>query len=142
MPAPKTTAPKTTAPKMGAAGEKSIIILDEKYLQEHPELAQQGYTVGDQYEAPIETTKEVTEAKDAGRSKEDEATMSAEPTGRFIVRSFEGGTFRLYNERGQAVSPLVTDAREINRQASRANALNDANKIGPAPKAGPAPTVQ
>lgn len=51
-------------------------------------------------------------------------------TGRFIVAEVDGGK-RLFNELGQAVSPVCVDAQDviaINRQCERCNALLDSRR--------------
>ena len=48
------------------------------------------------------------------------------PEKKFVVKGDDKGSFRLYNEFGQAVSPVSSsekDIREMNKSASRANAL-------------------
>ncbi len=48
------------------------------------------------------------------------------PEKKFVVKGDDKGAFRLYNEVGQAVSAVATDPtsiREMNKSASRANAL-------------------
>ena len=132
----------------GASDEKEMLTLTAEHLAMYPELAEKGFAVGQEIEVTVgEYSLETEEAEDTGRSEEDEASMKAEPTGKFIVRMIgeDGKKFRLYNEFGQAVSPIceeVAAIQQINKQASRANALLEASKISAkAPKAH-TPTVQ
>lgn len=66
------------------------------------------------------------EARDPGNMP---ASQTA--TGRFVVSDVEGGK-RLFNELGQAVSPVCAlgsdELAVINRQAERANALLDSRR--------------
>ena len=68
--------------------------------------------------------------KDAGVSKDH---SSIAPTGKYEVVEVASGKFRMFNERGQAVSPIVgkedktehgkPELAHLIRQASRSNAL-------------------
>lgn len=130
----KATAKKVVAKpvKMGGAKEMVDVVIDEKYLASHPDAQAQGFEIGQTIKVPkseIVEDEETEEVEDEGRSEEDEASMSSEPMGKFYVKSLGDGKFRLYNEAGQAVSPIVSDKEEImkiNKAASRANAINQA----------------
>lgn len=64
---------------------------------------------------------ESTEAEEA----HDELLNKMDATGQFVVRqNAEGKMFRLYNELGQAVSPVSEDITLLSKQASRANIMN------------------
>lgn len=144
MAAKKTGAKGATKPKGGAklgagAGKDVEFVLTEAYLNDHPDLAQKGFTVGQTIMIPASELPDgaaADEAEDEGRSEEDEATMKSEvvyetlPDGKkravWYVKSLGEGKFRLYNEVGQAVSPITTEPLQINKAASRANALNAA----------------
>lgn len=64
---------------------------------------------------------------------------SIAPTGKFEVVEIEPGMFRMFNEVGQAVSPVVSKEErddhnrpavsKLTRQAARANALRKAREI-------------
>lgn len=155
MPAKNTAAKgagaKNTAAKgkkLGAVAgdEKVMFTLTPEFLVANPSYKDNGFAVGQQVEVfKSEIPEEVEESEDEGRSEEDEASMKAEPTGKFFVRTLGPNKYRLYNEHGQAVSPICTDnesIQRINKAAARANALAEARIIGPGKKQGPAPTVQ
>jgi hypothetical protein len=143
MAAKKGSAKKGSAKLGGAKGKDVEFVLTEAYLNEHPDLAAQGFTVGQKIvlpesEAPKSALKaaKADEDEEVERDPEDEASMKADvmmhtlPNGKkaavWYVKSLGDGKFRLYNEVGQAVSPIVTDPLQINKAASRANALNAA----------------
>lgn len=73
--------------------------------------------------APVDPNEpEVVAEGGAGKAPDQLETAP----GRFVVVAFKDGS-RMYNERGQAVSAVVTEGAEITRltrQAARSNALN------------------
>lgn len=75
--------------------------------------------------------KEIPESSDGSddtEQSEKDAPASITPTGRFVVMDVEGGK-RLFNEFGQAVSPVCSEASEIadiNRKGERFNMFKDA----------------
>ncbi len=82
--------------------------------------------------APKNTKKEEGGAIDEPVVEVDELTASsasAPATGEFYVKQVAEGKFRLYNEFGQAVSPVTTEPLSINKAASRSNALRQARII-------------
>lgn len=127
------------AAKLGGGKEVEIVIT-EAYLAEHPDLAKQGFEVGQKIVVPAsEAPKGVKVSKEEEapeRSEEDESTMQSDimfetlSDGKkraiWYVKSLGDGKFRLYNEVGQAVSPITTEPLQINKAAARANALNAA----------------
>ncbi|MES2224989.1 MAG: hypothetical protein V4478_03305 [Patescibacteria group bacterium] len=116
----------------GNTPEMETITIDEDYLAAHPELAAQGFTVGQTTEvvkaAPTPAAPApVEEPVDAL----DESTKTAVPTNQFIVRQVAEGKFRLYNPLGQAASHIADNQEEIvkiNKASARFNALRNANE--------------
>ena len=145
----KKTAAKKTGGKMAVNADKEMLVLTADHLSTYPELAEKGFVVGQEIEVEVgQYSLEAEETEDEGRSEEDEESMSAEKTGKFIVRMISEGKYRLYNPEGQAISPIVEDNEDntaiqsINKMASRFNALEDTKKMTVAKKKVPEPTVQ
>lgn len=145
----KKVAGAKAAKKVAGAGEMEKVVLTAEHFAQYPDLQAQGFTVGQEVEVPAGTydldEAGANETEDEGRSAEEESSMSSAPTGRFVVKMLDLGKFRLYNEVGQAVSPICETQeaiRAINTAASRSNALIDARNINTKKSSGPAPTVQ